>query len=161
MTDIYAFLDQHHIPYTRQDHPPVYTTEQAERLVPPLSGVHTKNLFLRDKKGKRYFLLVVEAAKNINLKNLATQIETSRLSLASPPRLIEHLGIEPGAVSILALVNDRECNVEVLIDRGIWNTDAWHCHPLVNTATLVIPLSGIKAFLSATGHTCHLVDVPA
>lgn len=160
MTDIYAFLDQHDIPYNRQDHPPVYTTEQAERLVPPLPGVHTKNLFLRDKKGKRYFLLVVEASKELDLKNLAAQIEASRLSLASSRRLMQYLGIEPGAVSLLALVNDPEHNVEILIDRRIWDEDALHCHPLVNTATLVIRLSGIRSFLAATGHTYHLVDIP-
>lgn len=160
MIDIYAFLDQHHIPYIRQDHPPVYTTEQAERLVPPLPGVHAKNLFLRDKRGKRYFLLVVQASKEIDLKNLAIQIETSRLSLASPRRLMEYLGIEPGAVSLLALINDPEHNVELLIDRHLWDADALHCHPLVNTATLAIPLSGIKTFLTATGHTYHLIDVP-
>ncbi|MEJ2263563.1 MAG: prolyl-tRNA synthetase associated domain-containing protein [Anaerolineales bacterium] len=160
MIDIYAFLHQHHIPYNRQDHPPVYTTEQAERLVPPLPGIHTKNLFLRDKKGKRYFLLMIESSKELDLKNLAAQIETSRLSLASPRRLIQYLGIEPGAVSLLALVNDPEHNVEILIDRNIWNKDALHCHPLVNTTTLVISLAGIRSFLTATGHTYHLVDIP-
>lgn len=161
MVGICTFLDKHHIPYIRQDHPPVYTTEQAERLVPPLPGVHTKNLFLRDKTGKRYFLVVVDASKEIDLKNLAAQIETSRLSLASPRRLMQYLGIEPGAVSLLALVNDPERKVEILVDRHLWNADALHCHPLVNTATLVIPLSGIKTFLAATGHTYHLIDIPA
>jgi len=83
------------------------------------------------------------------------------LSLASPERLEKHLGVTPGAVSLMAIVNDREGKVEVLIDRDIWEAGALQAHPLVNTATLVIPMEGIKTFLSATNHTARIIHIPA
>lgn len=157
--DIYAFLDDCTVPYQRVDHPPVYTVEQANRLVPRLPGAATKNLFLRDKKGQRHFLLVCGDEINLDLKKLANQLEISKLSLASPERLAHYLGVEPGAVSLLALVNDPEHRVELLVDRELWQADALQCHPLVNTATLVIPMAGIQAFFKATGHPVRLVEV--
>lgn len=159
MRDIYAFLDDCAISYQRVDHPPVYTVEQANRLVPPMQGVATKNLFLRDKKGQRHFLLVCGDEKSLDLKQLAAQLGVSKLSLASPERLAQHLDIEPGAVTLLALVNDPQHRVELLVDRELWQAEALQCHPLVNTATLVIPIDGIRAFLNATGHTARVIEV--
>ncbi|GBC61411.1 prolyl-tRNA synthetase associated domain-contain ing protein [Desulfonema ishimotonii] len=161
MTDIYEFLTQHNIPFERHDHPPVYTVEEADRLVPPLSAAKTKNLFLRDKKGKRHFLVVVPGDKQVDLKGLTKAIGTDKISFGSPERLKKHLGIEPGSVSMLAVANDAEQAVELFIDKALWADDAFQCHPLVNTATLVVPKTGIEAFFSATGHEAHLIEVPA
>jgi len=161
MPDLFAVLDSHGIGFTRTDHPPVFTVEEAARLVPPLPGRKTKNLFLRDQKGARHFLVVVGHDKSVDLKALAPVIGASKLSLGSPDRLKARLGIEPGAVSLLALVNDPGHEVEVFIDRVLWQADALQCHPLVNTATLVIAHEGIERFLQATGHPVRVVDVPA
>jgi Ala-tRNA(Pro) deacylase len=79
--------------------------------------------------------------------------------LASVERLKDQLGIEPGPVSLTTLVNDPEHRGEVLIDRDIWQSEAVHCHPLVNPATLVIPFAGFRKFLAATGHTVQVVDI--
>ncbi len=152
-------LDRLSIPYERHEHVAVYTSEQARRLIAPLPGASAKNLFLRDKLGRRHFLLTLDDRKVLNLRALAAQLGLSKLSLASVERLQERLGVTPGAVSLMALVNDREHRVEVLIDRDIWQAEALHCHPLVNTATLVIPLAGVRKFLEATGHTVQLVDI--
>ena len=107
MTDLYTFLEEHDIEYERHDHPPVYTVEDVNRLVPPLPAAKTKNLFFRDDKGRRYFLLVVPAAKRVDIKRLPGAIGSSRLSFGSPNRLKKYLGVEPGAVSIFAIINDR------------------------------------------------------
>jgi Ala-tRNA(Pro) deacylase len=155
------YLDHLSIPYQRYEHVAVYTSEQARRLIAPLPGASAKNLFLRDKKGRRRFLLTLADTKSLNLKTLAARLGLSKLSLASVESLKDSLGIEPGAVSLLALVNDPEHTVEVLIDRDLWQAEALHCHPRVNTATLVIPLSGIRKFLEATDHTVQLVDLEA
>ena len=153
------FLDQCNIAFEFHEHVAVYTSQQARDLIAPLPGASAKNLFLRDKKGKRHFLLTVDDLKTVNLKELAASQGISGLSLASPERLMNHLGVTPGAVSLMALVNDKDRQVEVLIDEDLWSADALHAHPLVNTATLVIPMDGIRSFLSATGHTPILVKI--
>lgn len=153
------FLDQHKIGYEYHEHVAVFTSQQARDLIEPLPGASAKNLFLRDKKGKRHFLLTVDDQKTVNLKSVAASQGISGLSLASPERLMTCLGVTPGAVSLMALVNDPDGRVEVLIDQDLWSADALHAHPLVNTATLVIPLEGIKTFLSATNHTPQFVEI--
>jgi Ala-tRNA(Pro) deacylase len=159
MSDLHAFLDAHDIAYERCDHPPAFTVDDVERLV-PLGGPRTKNLFLRDKKGARQALVVVRADKPVDLAALSASIAFERPSFGSADRLKRCLGIEPGAVSLLALVNDTHHDVELFVDRDLWATDSMQCHPLVNTATLRIPLAGIARFLAATGHAHRLIDVP-
>ena len=160
MSDIYSFLKRHGIAYERQDHPAVFTVAQARRLVPPLPGAKTKNLFLRDRKGERHFLVVVGYEKAVDLKAMSSVLGVSKLGFASPERLQRYLGVDPGAVSILGVVNDARGDVEVIVDRVLWQANAFQCHPLVNTSTLVISRADIKRFLDATGHQVRIVDVP-
>ncbi len=160
--DIFSFLDQNEIAYERFDHPPVFTVEDVHRLTPDLPGAKTKNLFLKDQTGRRHLLVIVPDEKRVDLKALAAQVGAKRVSFASPERLKKHLGITPGAVSLLAVFNDRAAHaVEVFIDEALWRADAFQFHPLVNTATLVVPKEGIDAFLSATGHDRRLLQVPS
>lgn len=158
--DIYHFLDSHSIPYERVDHPAVYTCEQAEQLVPPMPGTDTKNLLVRDKKGRRHFLVVVGYEKTVELKALSLLLNVNGLSFASPERLMKYLGIEPGSVSLLAIVNDSECAVEVIVDEKIWQADVLKCHPLVNTSTLAIRRIDIEKILMATAHRWQVLSVP-
>ncbi|MBC8259402.1 MAG: prolyl-tRNA synthetase associated domain-containing protein [SAR324 cluster bacterium] len=160
VTEIYEFLDANKITYVRHDHPAVFTVEESKRLSPELEGASTKNLFLRDKKGTRHFLVTVPEDKKVDLKLLSSALDSSRLSFASPERLKTHLGIEPGSVSLLAVLNDTENNVEVFIDQDIWQDDAILCHPLVNTSTLVVSRDGMGNFLEKTGHGVRLIEVP-
>ena len=160
MTDIYKFLDSINVSYERFDHPAVYTVSEAKKLSPEMDGASTKNLFLRDKKGIRHFLVVVPQDKQVDLKELSSILEASRLSFASPDRLKKYLGIEPGSVSILALLNDPEKTVEVFVDNELWNAEIILCHPLVNTSTLAITRDGIMQFIEKTGHNLMLVEVP-
>ena len=160
MNNIYEFLDKCNIEYQRYDHPPVFTVEDVHRLTPDLPGAKTKNLFFRDKKGNRHFLVVVPADKRVDLKALPTVLESSKISFGSPDRLMEHLGITPGSVSLLAIVNDQENKVEVIIDESLWTSEAFQFHPLVNTSTLVISRDNIKRFLDATGHKVKIMEIP-
>ena len=161
MTDLYALLKEHQIPYVRVDHPPVYTCEEAERLVPPLPGVHTKNLFLRDNKGKQHFLVVVGWEKQVDLKALAGVLQVPKLGMASPERLRRYLDVEPGAVTVLGVVNDQDHAVEVVIDTEVWQAPALHCHPLVNTATLAIACEDLKRLFAVCGAVYRVVNVPS
>jgi Ala-tRNA(Pro) deacylase len=158
--DIYQFLADHDIEYERRDHPPVFTCEEAERLVPDMSAAKTKNLFLRDRKGRRHFLVVVGYEKAVDLKALTSFLGVSKLGFASPERLKRYLGVDPGSVSILGLMNDVDQAVEVIVDEGLWGAEAFRCHPLVNTSTLAISRDDIQRFLEITGHQVHILDVP-
>jgi len=160
--DIYQFLEKHQIEYQRFDHPPVFTVDDVHRLTPDLPGAGTKNLFFRDKKGARHFLVVVPDDKRVDLKKLPACLESGRVSFGSPQRMKQTLGIEPGSVSLLAVFNDRSRhNVEVLIDATLWEADAFQFHPLLNTSTLVISKDDVRRFMSATGHLWKVADVPA
>lgn len=159
--DIYSFLDQHGITYQRFDHEAVFTCEQAAEIrTKPMPSKDTKNLFLRDDKGTRHFLVTVGHEKKVDLKALRTIVGASKLSFGSPERLKDHLGVEPGSVTLLGLVNDPDHKVEFYIDTAVWEANGVCCHPLVNTATLAIPHEGIVKFLQATGHQANIIDVP-
>ena len=161
MTDIYEFLADSQIEYERHDHPPVFTVEDVNRLVPPLPAAKTKSLFLRDNKGLRHFLVIVGGEKRVNLKALPGLLGSSRLRFGSPDRLKRYLGVDPGSVSLFAVVNDLDTAVEVIIDSTLWRAEAFQFHPLVNTSTLVISRNNLKLFLDKTGHEIRVLDVPS
>jgi Ala-tRNA(Pro) deacylase len=158
--DIFDVLAMLGIPYARHDHAPVFTCEEAAAAVPVEPGTsHTKNLFLRDKKGRRHWLLVTDCAKSVDLRQLAPTIGADHLSLGSAERLARYLGVTPGAVTILALINDRDHAVELVIDADVWAAARLRCHPLVNTSTLVITRGDVERFLTLTGHAPAIVRV--
>ena len=158
--DIYEFLDKHKIGYERHDHPAVFTCEEAGRLVPAMPGAKTKNLFLYNKKADRHFLVVVECSVTVDLKALAPVLEVKKLALASARRLEHHLGLSAGAVTLLGLINDPGGAVEVVVDRELWEADAFRCHPLVNTSSLAISKEDLLRFIDLTGHSARIIDIP-
>ena len=161
MVDLYQFLAENHIEYQRHDHPPVYTVADVERLVPTLPAVKTKNLFLRNKKGRRHFLVAVPAQKRVNIKALGAVMGSGHLSFGSPDRLKKYLGVDPGSVTVLATINDPEHAVELIFDEVLWKEEVFQFHPLVNTSTLVISRENLKRFFGLTGHEVKLIDVPS
>jgi Ala-tRNA(Pro) deacylase len=160
MKDIFRFLSENGIDFERFDHPPVYTVADVHRLTPDLPGAKTKNLFFHDSKNDRHFLVVVPGDGRIDMKALPGVLESGRVRFGSPERLKNYLGIEPGSVSLLAIVNDPQHAVEVIVDETLWESDAYQFHPLINTSTLVISRNGIQRFLSATGHEPRIASVP-
>jgi len=147
------------IPFERVEHAPVFTCDEAYAAMPGHDSVQTKNIFLRDKRGRRHLVLVTTCERVVDVKKFAEQSDADRLSFASPERLLKYLGVEPGSVTVLGLINDIEHGVELYVDRDVWNAPLWRCHPLVNTATLVIPRSGIEKFLAHTGHRARVVEL--
>lgn len=158
--DIFEYLDNRGIQYERFEHPPVFTVEESKRVLPRYPGVHTKNLFLRDKKGLRHFLVVVEEDKRVDLKGLSEILGVSRLGFGSAEKLKSHLGVDPGSVTLLGLVFDTERSVELVVDQDIWNAELVQCHPLRNTGTLVVPIQGIRRFFESTGHIASVRAIP-
>ena len=161
MTDVYQFLADHQIRYERHDHPPVYTVADVERLVPALPAVKTKNLFLRDKKGRRHFLVAVPAQKRVDIKGLGAVIGSGHLSFGSADRLNKYLGVDPGSVTVLATINDPDHAVELYFDKVLWKEEVFQFHPLVNTSTLLISREDLGRFFELTGHEVRLIDVPS
>ena len=155
------FLTRHAIKLERHEHAAVMTVAESELLVPVMPGAKTKNLFLRDKKGLKHFLVTIPAALNVNLNQLGDLLGAGRLGFASADRLLTHLGVTPGSVSLLGLVNDAARNVQFVIDQTLWDAPAVQAHPLINTATMVVPHVDLVRFLAATGHEPQIISVPA
>jgi Ala-tRNA(Pro) deacylase len=155
------FLIKHAIKLERHEHAAVMTVAESELLVPALPGAKTKNLFLRDKKGLKHFLVTIPAALSVNLNQLGDVLGAGRLGFASADRLLRHLGVTPGSVSMLGLVNDTAHHVQFVIDQALWEAPAVQAHPLVNTATMVMPHADLVRFLAATGHEPKIISVPA
>lgn len=158
---IYSLLDQLAIPYQRVDHPPVFTCEEASKLLPDLPAAKTKNLFLRDPKSERLFLVVSPEERRVDLKALAAMLGVKRLSFGSPEQLDAVLGLTPGSVTLLAMVRDREKAVELVVDEAIWQAEQVQCHPLVNTATLIVRLDDVRRLLAHLGREATVMRLPA
>jgi Ala-tRNA(Pro) deacylase len=159
MFDLPAFLEKHGIGFVRHDHPPVDTCEEELRHVPESGAARTKNLFMRDRRGRRHLLLVTLCSKSVSIADFAETAGADRLSFASPERLMTHLGVEPGAVTLLGLVNDASHAVELFVDTDVWAAPSIHAHPLRNDATLVLSHDDVVRFLAATGHQPRIVSV--
>ncbi len=157
--DLYQFLASHQIEYQRIEHPPVYTVEQANRYLLDQPGERTKNLFICDEKKQRYFILWVPSDKQVNFNPIGRELRLGKVRFGSPEKLKELLGLEPGSVTVLSLVNDTNNQVTLLADRTLWDCESFQCHPLVNTSTLVIRREDIERFFEMTGHTPRLIDV--
>jgi len=158
-TALYSTLDALGIRYERYDHAPVFTCEEADAAVPNHAAVQTKNLFLRDKRGRRHILLVTSCEKAVDIKRFADQADADHLSFGSPERLAKYLGVTPGSVTVLGLINDTEHGVELFVDADVWRTPEWRCHPLINSVTLVLSRGDIERFLAHTGHTPRVVEL--
>lgn len=139
------------ISVTTRHHPPVFTVDEAKALRGDIEGAHVKNLFLRDKKGAMW-LVVCREDRVLDLTSLAAQIGSKRLSFGSADRLMQYLGVIPGAVSPFAVVNDVDCAVRVVLDRDLMAESPWNFHPLDNAMTTSIAPDDMLRFLTAEGH---------
>jgi len=150
--ELLDLLDGLGIAYVSYEHEPVFTCEQALAAIPGEPAVQTKNLFLRDKRGRRHLLLVTSCEKAVDVKAFADQVDADHLSFASAERLAKYLGVEPGSVTVFGLANDAATAVELYVDEDVWNSPRWRCHPLVNSATLVVSREDLERFFTKTGH---------
>ncbi|PSH63821.1 DNA-binding protein [Phyllobacterium brassicacearum] len=133
-------------------HQAVFTVAEAQDLRGQVAGVHTKNLFLKDKKDN-FFLVTVDEEAEVDLKTIHTKIgAASRVSFGKPEKLLELLGLTPGAVSVFGAINDTQLRVKVVLDEDLMAHDIINGHPLTNEATTSIRTGDLLAFLRATGH---------
>jgi len=149
---LFAYLDSLRIAHQTVTHAPAFTVDDARSLRGEIEGGHTKNLFLRDKKGAIYLVVALEDAA-IALKSLHRVLGASgRFSFGSAELMRETLGVEPGSVTPFAVINDKTRRVTVVLDAAMMAHDTLNFHPLVNTATTTISREGLLEFLAATGH---------
>jgi len=141
-------------------HRPVYTVEEAEDVWAAIPGQGCKNLFLRDAKGERHFLVVVPKDKRVDIKALGAAQDLGRLSFGSPDRLMRFLGLEPGAVSPFGILNDPQGLVTVMVDQALLAADRVTFHPNVNTATLALSVADFKRFLESRPSAVRFIAVP-
>lgn len=160
-TALFNWLDLSGHDYRLAEHPAVHTIAEALSCPPALPGLMCKNIFVRDAKGRRHFLVIVPCDKRIDLLALGQLLQTSRLGMASPERLLQHLGVTPGSVSVLALLHDQAHAVELVLDQAVWDAPQVQAHPLRNTATIAMPHAAMAAFLAHTGHVPRVLEVPA
>lgn len=153
-----TFMDANGFAYQRVEHPAVFTCAEAELHRPHSSAISTKNLFLCDKKARRFFLVVTTCEKTVKLDDLSSQLGVAHLRFGSEENLVHLLGVTRGAVTMMGLANDTEHLVELWIDADIWRADSFLSHPLVNTATLVLAKSELERFFALTGHTMHFFE---
>jgi Ala-tRNA(Pro) deacylase len=150
--DLFAFLDRLGIPHPTVTHAPLFTVEESQALRGVIPGGHTKNLFLKDKKGALYLVTALEDAA-IELKSLHRRLGASgRFSFGPADQMLEVLGIEPGAVTPFAVMNDTAQRVTVVLDQELMAHPVINCHPLRNTMTTSIARDDLVKFLEATGH---------
>jgi Ala-tRNA(Pro) deacylase len=156
---VYAALDALGIAYVRHEHPPVFNAEDASRYWDDLSGVQCKNLFLRNKKGDRHYLVILEISKKADLKALVRLVDDDRLSFGSPERLMAELGLTPGSVSPFGLINDPDGSVVVLVDQDLRGAAGLIFHPNINTASVVVSWEGLDRFLRSRTNPVRYVNV--
>jgi Ala-tRNA(Pro) deacylase len=152
------FLNANGFVYQRVEHPAVFTCAEAELHRPDLPATSTKNLFLCDKRGRRFFLAVTTCEKTVKLDELSRQLGVAHLRFGSEENLMRLLGVTRGAVTMMGLANDTEHLVELWIDAEIWPGEHFLSHPLVNTATLILSRQELQRFFALTGHTPHFFN---
>lgn len=159
MKDIYEVLQELGIEYEKYDHPPVFTCEEAEKYYSNIEGAQIKNLFLRNKKGKQHYLLVVLSEKTVDLLKIAEIVNDHKLGFASPERLFQYLNLTPGSVSPFGLINDTENHTKVLVDQDILKHEKVHLHPNINTSSLVISVEDLQKYLANCGNEFSFVKI--
>jgi Ala-tRNA(Pro) deacylase len=143
----------------RFEHPPVFTVDEANEHWRDIDATHCKNLFLRNQKGNRHYLVILRADKKADLRAVADQIGDGKLSFGSPERLMAQLGLTPGSVSPFGLINNAAHDVRVAIDRDLRQAARVAFHPNINTATLTIAFEDLERFLAACGNPVQYVTV--
>ena len=152
-----AFLHEIGVKFHTHEHPAVFRVDEGHDIKAAMPGAHTKNLFLKDKKGQLW-LISARQDTVIDLKRLHRHIGSDRLSFGNAELMFETLGVTPGSVTAFGLVNDRDHRVRFVLDKALDDADIVNFHPLTNTATTAISREGLHAFLKAVGVTPMVID---
>jgi Ala-tRNA(Pro) deacylase len=157
---VYTFLNSLEIEYSRVDHEPAMTMEACEEIDKTLGAVMCKNLFLSNRQETSFYLLLIPADKPFKTKDLSAQLGVARLSFGKAEHMEKYLDITPGSLTVLGLMNDKENNVQLLIDEDILSAELIGCHPCVNTSSLSLSVNDLKdKIIPALNHSPIIVKL--
>ncbi|WP_417835600.1 prolyl-tRNA synthetase associated domain-containing protein [Thalassospira tepidiphila] len=159
-TPLFDHLAELGIETKTHEHEPLFTVEDSQALRGDLPGLHSKNLFVKDKKGALW-LVVAEEETEIRMNHLHKRLGCARLSFGKPELLIETLGIKPGSVTPFALLNDRDRKVNLALDAKLANGDLLNFHPLRNDRTTTISSADLLTFIGSLGYEAMIIDFDA
>ncbi|MBN3035957.1 MAG: prolyl-tRNA synthetase associated domain-containing protein [Bacteroidales bacterium] len=157
--ELYAVLDQLAIRYEYYEHPPAPTIEEAVKYWKDLKATHCKNIFFRNHKGNRHYLVIIEHRQDLAIHDLEKRLRQGKLSFASPQRMEKYLGLTPGSVSPFGLINDHTHHVHLFLDENLKKSEKISFHPNINTASLVIAYSDFEKFLNWCGNTYEYLSL--
>lgn len=160
MVSVYNYLDENGIEYILHEHEPVFTVEEARQLRKSISGMHSKNLFLKDSKRGEYYLLTAPADKKVNLKALRKQLNAKKLQFGKADELKELLGVTAGAVSPLGLINDKHKKVKYIIDETVWNAAIVNFHPNDNSRSLEFTCDSFQKLITSINPPLSIIALP-
>ncbi len=149
---VLSYLEELNISYEIHEHPPLPTIEEALKHWKDIDATHCKNLFFRNHKGNRHYLVIIDHRQTLGIHDLEKRLKQGKLSFASEKRMKKYLGINPGSVSVFGLINDEENHVHVFLDKNLKNAKMISFHPNDNTATLVISFEDFERFLEESGN---------
>jgi Ala-tRNA(Pro) deacylase len=150
---VIQYLEEHQIPFEIYEHPPVPTVEEALPYWKDIDAAHCKNLFFRNHKGNRHYLVILDHRRQLNIRELEQKLKQGKISFASPERMEKYLGLSGGSVSVFGIINDHENHVHLFIDSVLQSAEHISFHPNENDATLVISFSSFLRFLESSGNT--------
>lgn len=157
--EVYKTLERLEVPFDYHEHPPVPTVEEASKYWEGIDSAHCKNLFFRNHKGNRHYLVVFDYIQTLNIRDLEQRLKQGKLSFASPQRMMKYLKLEPGSVSPFGLIHDSDNHVHLFIDKNLQSAQRISFHPNLNTASIVIPFSGFLKFLNNVGNTFEFIEL--
>jgi len=152
-------LDSLNINYEIHEHPPVPTVEEALPYWNKIKATHCKNLFFRNHKGNRHYLVILRHDRQLNIRDLEQRLRQGKISFASPKRMEKYLGLSGGSVSVFGLINDVENHVHLFIDHALESSELITFHPNENNATLVISQSSFLTFLNWSGNSYEFIKL--
>lgn len=156
---LYELLNYLDVPFDYYEHPAAPTIEEASKYWKDLKATHCKNLFFRNHKGNRHYLVILECSHDLAIRDLEQRLRQGKLSFASPERMNKYLGLTPGSVSPFGLINDKDKHVHLFLDKTLQNSEKISFHPNINTASIVIRYSDLIKFLHHQGNTYEYVEL--
>ena len=157
--ELYKLLGKLSIDFEYHEHPPVATIEDAKIYWKDLNSGRCKNIFFRNHKGDRHFLVILEHLRQLNIHDLEKRLKQGKLTFASDQRLKKYLGVEPGSVSPFGLINDKDHHVHLFIDEKLNEFNRLSFHPNINTASLVIKKTDFIRFLNSMGNSFEFIKL--
>ncbi len=156
---VFKVLKELNIDYTVTTHPPVPTVQEAEKYWADLESAHCKNLFFRNHKGNKHYLVLIDYRQSLAIKDLEQRLKQGKISFASAKRLDKYLGLLAGSVSPFGIINDLENHVHLFIDKNLEHVEKLSFHPNDNTATLVLSFKDFIKFLEWSGNTYEFINL--